>query len=76
MIVAVKEGLYARMRSRPLRTAVGFGIGLLVGWQLGALDESLITLLAYGLAVAVIAVMLPIGWFARDVSDEAVLIDG
>ena len=68
MIVAVKEGLYLRMRSRPARTAVGFVIGLTVGFVLGALDESLITLLAYGLAVAVAAVMLPLSWFSRRIT--------
>lgn len=64
MIVAVKEGLYLRMRARQLRTAIGFGIGLAVGFLLGALDESLITLLAYGLGFAVLAVMLPMSWGA------------
>ncbi|HEY5651850.1 MAG TPA: branched-chain amino acid ABC transporter permease [Acidimicrobiia bacterium] len=64
MIVAVKEGLYLRMQARPLRTAIGFVAGIVLGYSLGALDESLITLLAYGLGIAVIAVMLPLSWFA------------
>ena len=62
MIVAVKEGLYLRMRARPVRTAIGFVGGLVIGFVLGALDESLITLLAYGLGIAVVAVMLPLSW--------------
>jgi hypothetical protein len=62
MIVAVKEGLYLRMRARPARTAVGFVAGLAIGYSLGALDESLITLVAYGLGIAVLAVMLPMSW--------------
>ena len=62
MIVAVKEGLYLRMRTRPARTAIGFVAGLVIGFALGALDESLITLLAYGLGIAVVAVMLPMSW--------------
>ncbi len=73
MIVAVKEGLYLRMRARPLRTAVGFTAGLAIGFALGALDESLITLVAYGLGIAVLAVMLPLSWFSR--SEPAVTDD-
>jgi branched-chain amino acid transport system permease protein len=70
MILAVKEGLYLRMRARPLRTAIGFIAGLILGYSLGALDESLITLLAYGLGIAVLAVMLPLSWFARSRAAE------
>jgi hypothetical protein len=62
MIVAVKEGLYLRMRARPARTAIGFVVGLAIGFTFGALDESLITLVAYGLGIAVLAVMLPMSW--------------
>lgn len=59
MIVAVKEGLFLRMRARPLTTAVGAAVGLVVGLAMGAADESMVTVLAYALAGAVVVVMLP-----------------
>lgn len=59
MIVAVKEGLALRMKARPLMTTVGFVVGIVVSLALGAATESYITVLAYGLAGAVIGAMLP-----------------
>lgn len=60
MIVAVKEGLYLRMRERPWFTLVGaiagWGLGLVVG-----VDGSAVTMLAYILLGTVVAAMLPIG---------------
>jgi branched-chain amino acid transport system permease protein len=58
MIVAVKEGLYLRMRERPgialAGAAAGFVLGLVVGTE-----GSAVTMLAYVLLGAVVAVMLP-----------------
>lgn len=58
MIVAVKEGLYLRMRERPwialVGAAAGFALGLVVGTE-----GSAVTMLAYVLLGAVVAVMLP-----------------
>ena len=59
MIVLVKEGLYLRMQARPLRAVVGLVLGLAIGGALGAAADSAITLMAYGLAGAVLSVMLP-----------------
>lgn len=58
MIVAVKEGLYLRMRQRPLRAGVGFIAGLLLAFAMGWTDSA-ITVVAYGLLGAVVTVMLP-----------------
>lgn len=59
MIVAVKEGLYLRMRQRPLRTGIGLVVGLVVAVAMGWTDSA-ITVVAYGLLGAVVAVMLPV----------------
>ena len=58
MIVAVKEGLYLRMRDRPWVTLVGAVAGLVVGLVVGT-EGSAVTMLAYILLGAVVAVMLP-----------------
>lgn len=60
MIVAVKEGLAVRMRQRAVITAVGFTIGFVAALLLGAAEESAITVIAYGIAGAVLGAMLPI----------------
>src|SRR5690606_17462250 len=58
MIVAVKEGLYLRMRERPWMTLIGAGLGLVFGLVVGV-EGSAVTMLAYILLGAVVAVMLP-----------------
>jgi branched-chain amino acid transport system permease protein len=64
MIVAVKEGLYLRMRERPWVTLVGAAAGLALGLVVGT-EGSAVTMLAYILLVAVVAVMLP-RWGRRE----------
>ena len=69
MIVAVKEGLYLRMRERPIVTFVAFAAGSGLALAQGATDSA-VTVLAYGLAGAVAAAILPRRWFHRG-NDEA-----
>jgi branched-chain amino acid transport system permease protein len=64
MIVAVKEGLYLRMRERPWVTLVGAAAGFALGLVVGT-EGSAVTMLAYILLVAVVAVMLP-RWGRRE----------
>jgi branched-chain amino acid transport system permease protein len=64
MIVAVKEGLYLRMRERPWVTLVGAAAGFAIGLVVGT-EGSAVTMLAYILLVAVVAVMLP-RWGRRE----------
>jgi branched-chain amino acid transport system permease protein len=58
MIVAVKEGLYLRMRERPWIALVGAAAGFVLGLVVGT-EGSAVTMLAYVLLGAVVAVMLP-----------------
>src|SRR5690606_19870997 len=58
MIVAIKEGLYLRMRERPLVTAIGAAVGVAAGFVLGPLDSA-VTHLAYTLWGAVLGAMVP-----------------
>ena len=60
MIVAIKEGLYLRMRERPLVTAIGAAVGVAAGFVLGPLDSA-VTHLAYTLLGAVLGAMVPVG---------------
>ncbi len=59
MVVAIKEGLYLRMRQRPLMTAIGAAVGVAAGFVLGPLDSA-VTHLAYTLLGAVLAAMIPV----------------
>ena len=61
MVVAVKEGLAARMRDRAAATAIGMVAGLVVAIVTGGLAESAVTALAYMLAGAVLGAMIPSG---------------
>lgn len=58
MIVAVKEGLYLRMRERPLLTVAGLAAGVAVAVVTGATDSA-VTVLAYALGGAVLVAMVP-----------------
>jgi branched-chain amino acid transport system permease protein len=60
MIVAMKEGLYLRMRQRPLITAIGAAVGVAGGFVLGPLDSA-VTHLGYTLLGAVLGAMIPVG---------------
>jgi len=57
MIVAVKEGIYLRMRQHPWATLVGAGIGTVLGFVLGPLDSA-VTHLAWVLLGAVLAALV------------------
>ena len=59
MIVAVKEGLFLRMRARPLTTMAGLALGVVVAIVQGVASESAVTVLAYALAGAVVGAMSP-----------------
>lgn len=60
MIVAMKEGLYLRMRQRQLITAIGAAVGVAGGFVLGPLDSA-VTHLGYTLLGAVLGAMIPVG---------------
>ena len=60
MIVAVKEGLYLRMRERPWATSIGGILGVAAGFVIGPLDSA-VTHLAYVLLGAVLGAMVPQG---------------
>lgn len=65
MIVAVKEGLFLRMRDRPVTTSIGFGLAVVLAVIQGAAAESAVTVLAYGLAGAIAGAMVPRRWVGR-----------
>lgn len=71
MIVAVKEGLYLRMRAHPWGTLVGGVVGVVAGFVIGPLDSA-VTHLAYVLLGAVVGAMI-LGEVAkrRNISPEA-----
>lgn len=58
MILAVKGGLYPRMRQRPLLTGAGALVGVIAGFILG-LQDSVINLLALALGGAVLVALAP-----------------
>lgn len=64
MIVYVKEGLYLRMRQRPVVTLVFAALGLVIGLTQGA-AASAVTLLAFGLVGAMVGALLMGGRGAR-----------
>lgn len=58
MIVVVKEGLYLRIRERPLLALAGAVAGLLVAFGVGATDSP-VTMLVYVLVGGVLVAMFP-----------------
>lgn len=69
MIVAVKEGLYLRMRQRPLLTLAGVVGGAVVALLTGATDSA-VTVLAYGLGGAVLVAIVPRRVLGQSRSEE------
>lgn len=58
MIVFVKEGLFLRMRERPVGTLALTAVGLAIGLTQGA-ASSMVTLLAFALGGAMLGALLP-----------------
>lgn len=70
MVLSVKEGLYLRMRTRPWFALGGFVVGLAGAIAFGG-DASPISKVAIGLAVAILAAILPFERLgSRSASDE------
>lgn len=72
MVLAVKEGIYLRMRRHPIATLVGAAAGTAVGFILGPLDSA-VTHLAYVLLGAVLSALFFGMWDRkRGAIDDAV----
>lgn len=61
MVLAVKDGLYGRMRERWPLTLGGLAVGI-VGWAVFVEDSSAVSNLAAGLVLTVILALLPLPW--------------
>lgn len=70
MILAVKEGIYLRMREHPVATLVGAALGAAAGFLLGPLDSA-ITHLAFVLLGAVLSALFSGFWDRNDVDEPA-----
>jgi branched-chain amino acid transport system permease protein len=69
MVLAVKQGLYLRLRTRPWWGAAGLAAGLGIAMVVAG-SGSLITKFAYGLAGAVTVLVLPVDRLGRAASED------